>query len=126
MLLLIFTHAPCGSMGQQTDFFFSFFSSFFFTPPTFCFSLKFGMVVNCTKYLFCRYAEFVYELKQECILSAGPTVYSTLTPPPPSFTPPSTHGQVVFASKSWRCEGKGKGGEKVHLKTHSTTSRDCG
>ena len=39
----IFTHAPCGSMGQQMDFFFSFSSSFFFsssfTPPTFCFSM---------------------------------------------------------------------------------------
>ena len=35
-----FTHASCGSVGQQTDFF-SFFSSFFsssFPPPTFCFS----------------------------------------------------------------------------------------
>ena len=45
------------------------------------------------------------EEKQECILSARPTIYSTITPPPH----PSTHGQVVFASKSWRCEGKGKG-----------------
>ena len=37
--IVIFTHAPCGSVGQQTDFFFlSFsFSSSFFTPPT-CFS----------------------------------------------------------------------------------------
>ena len=30
----LFTHAPCSSMGQHTDFF-SF--SSFFTPPTFCF-----------------------------------------------------------------------------------------
>ena len=31
---------------------------------------------------------------------------------------PSTHGQVVFASKRWRYEGKGKGGgEEIKLKT---------
>ena len=32
----LFTHAPCGSVGQQTDIFFFFFS--FSTPQTFCFS----------------------------------------------------------------------------------------
>ena len=52
--------------------------------------------------------------KQERILSAGPMVYSTVTPPPH----PSTHGQVVFASKSWRCEGKGKGEEEQKFDPH--------
>ena len=33
-----FTHAPCGSMGQQMDIFSSSFSFSFFQPPTFCFS----------------------------------------------------------------------------------------
>ena len=47
----------------------------------------------------------IKDKKQERILSAGPTVYSTVTPPHPS-----THGQVIFASKRWRYEGKGKGG----------------
>ena len=38
----VFTHAPCDSVGQHTDFFFSSFSSsssFFFIPPTFLFLL---------------------------------------------------------------------------------------
>ena len=55
--------------------------------------------------------------KQESILSTGPTVYSTVTPPPH----PSTHGQVVFASKRWRYEGKGKGGgEEIKFKKKLT------
>ena len=33
---LFLPHAPCGSVGQQMDIFFSF-SFFSFTPPTFCF-----------------------------------------------------------------------------------------
>ena len=58
---------------------------------------------------------FTLKVKQERILSAGPTVYCTVTPPPHPH--PSTHGQVVFASKRWRYEGKGKGGgEEIKFK----------
>ena len=48
-----------------------------------------------------------------------------LLPPP---TPPQgisctyvKHINVIFASKSWRCEGGGGEDETFHLKTHATT-----
>ena len=45
-----------------------------------------------------------------CTVQYGTVQYSTV------------HGQVIFASKSWRCEGEEGEGEKVHLKTHGSTS----
>ena len=70
--------------------------------------------------LICRSISNIIDPKQECILSAGPMVYSTVTPPP---THPSTHGQVVFASKRWRYEGKGKGGgEEIKFKKFGPTN----
>ena len=50
------------------------------------------------------------DFKQECIVSAKPTVYSTVPPtPPPPGPPPHTHTlstKVVFASKSLWCGDK--------------------
>ena len=54
--------------------------------------------------------------KQDRILSEGP-----MQPPPTQhFCTYEKHIDVVFASKSWRCEEGGGGDETFHQKTHST------
>ena len=66
----------------------------------------------------------MWDVKQEHIVSAEPTVYSNSIPPPNCPQMLSLHPKVIDIEK----EKKEEKEKKVHLNTHgsTSTSRDCG